>query len=212
MMDDPSYWFSDGLVAVYKDGKWGYIDKSGAVVAPFVYDYADDFYEGRAWVRAGDDVFLIDASGAIVAGAAAIPSSSAVLVDGEKVAFDAYNIADANYFKLRDVAFALNGAEKQFAVGWDADNNAISLVSGQAYTPIGGELEAKGEGAKTPAPTDSKIFLNGAEIQLTAYNIDGANYFKLRDIGAALGFGVDWDGANNAIAIDTSKGYAAQGN
>ena len=52
-----------------------------------------------------------------------------------------------------------------------------------------------------------QIILDGKEVTFTAYNIDGSNCFKLRDIGIAADFCVDWDGANNAIVIDTNKGY-----
>lgn len=141
---------------------------------------------------------------------AANPTASTVLVNGENAAFDAYNINGNNYFKLRDLAYILNGTEKQFEVGYDGAANAISLTSNQSYTTVGGEMTGKGDGAKTPAPTDSKILLNGSEIQFTAYNIDGNNYFKLRDIGQAFDFGVDWDGEQNSIVIDTSKGYTGQ--
>ena len=136
-------------------------------------------------------------------------TSSAVLVNGANVSFDAYNINDNNYFKLRDLAYILSGTEAQFEVEWDAANNAIRLTSGRAYTAVGGEMTGKGAGEKTPVLTSSKILLDGAEISLTAYNIDGNNYFKLRDIGAALDFEIDWDGAKNTIVIDTTKGYTA---
>jgi uncharacterized protein YkwD len=56
-------------------------------------------------------------------------------------------------------------------------------------------------------PTTSKVFVNGAEIQADAYNINGSNYFKLRDIGKAVGFSVAWDGAGDRILIDTMKPY-----
>ena len=139
------------------------------------------------------------------------PTASTVLVNGENVAFDAYNINDNNYFKLRDLAFTLNGTVKQFAVGWDGDNNAISLTSGQGYAPDGSEMKSKGAGNKTPSPTTSKIYLDGKDVQFTAYNIEGNNYFKLRDIGEAFDFGVTWDGARNTIVIDTSIGYTPEG-
>jgi hypothetical protein len=51
------------------------------------------------------------------------------------------------------------------------------------------------------------VLVNGKNTSFDAYNISGNNYFKLRDVGAAFGFGVDWDGAKNTIVIDTSKGY-----
>ena len=142
--------------------------------------------------------------------AAASPTASTVIVNGKNVAFDAYNINGNNYFKLRDLAFILSGTEKQFEVGWDADNNAISLTSGKAYTAVGGEMEGKGAGSKIANPTSSKIYLDGKEISLTAYNIGGNNYFKLRDVGQTFDFGVTWDGAKNTIVIDTSMGYTPE--
>lgn len=42
--------FSDGLAAVKKNGKWGYIDYDNNVVIDFQYDYAWDFNEGYAIV------------------------------------------------------------------------------------------------------------------------------------------------------------------
>ena len=143
--------------------------------------------------------------------ATANPTASTVLVDGNNVAFDAYNIADNNYFKLRDLTFTLSGTAKQFEVGWDGANNAISLASGQSYTVAGVEMTGKGGGTKEATPTDSRIILNGREVQFAAYNIDGNNYFKHRDIGEAFDFGVDWDGDRNTIVVDTSKGYSLDG-
>jgi len=139
----------------------------------------------------------------------ATPTSSSVLVNGTTVSFDAYNINGNNYFKLRDLASVLSGTGKQFDVTWDAAVNTINLVSGQAYTPVGGEMASKGSGNQTATLTTSTIYLNGAPVALTAYNIGGNNYFKLRDIGQALDFGVAWDGATNTITIDTSTGYTA---
>ena len=135
----------------------------------------------------------------------AIPTSATVLVNGANVAFDAYNIGGSNYFKLRDIAFALSGTEKQFDVEWR--DPAIMLTSGKSYTVLGGEMEGKGTGNKTPTPTNSAVYLDGKEVLFSAYYIEGNNYFKLRDIGETFDFGVDWDGAAQTIRIDTSKGY-----
>ena len=150
-----------------------------------------------------------NASTGTTSNAVASPTASTVYINGSIVAFDAYNIDDFNYFKLRDIAFAINGTEKQFEVGWSEAANAISLSSGRLYTVVSGEMSGRGSGNKVAAPTNSRIFLNGTEIYLTAYNIDGYNYFKLRDVGEAINFGVDWDEARNAITINTGKGYDA---
>jgi hypothetical protein len=141
----------------------------------------------------------------------AVQTSSTVIINGRYQAFEAYNINDNNYFKLRDLAFMLDGSEKSFDVGWDSVANAISLKSGQRYTTVGGELTVKGSGSKNATPTDSRITLDGKGVTFMAYNIEGNNYFKLRDIGEAFNFAVEWDGARDTIIIDTSKAYAANG-
>jgi uncharacterized repeat protein (TIGR02543 family) len=138
------------------------------------------------------------------------PTSSKVLVNGKAVTFEAYTINGNNYFKLRDIAQAVNKTEKNFEVKWDSKNNAINLISNKPYTPVGGEL-AKGDGkAKVAKPTTSKIYKDGKEISLTAYTINGNNYFKLRDIAKAFNIGVTWDGTTNTIGIDTSIGYVEE--
>jgi hypothetical protein len=138
----------------------------------------------------------------------ATPTASKVLVNGKDTAFDAYLIDGSNYFKLRDLAFVINGTQKQFQVGWDGANNAISLTSKTAYTPVGGEMaRSTTTGNKTPTATSSKIFLDGKEINLTAYLIDGNNYFKLRDIMKIFDVYVGWDGATSTITLDTSRSY-----
>ncbi len=136
-------------------------------------------------------------------------TASKVIVNGVETEFEAYNINDNNYFKLRDIAAVINGTEKQFAVFWDGEKNAISLLSNAPYTPVGGEL-AKGDGAaKQSVMTTSIVYKNEKPINLSAYNINGNNYFKLRDLGQAFDFDVSWDGINNCITIDTSSSYTA---
>lgn len=153
------------------------------------------------------------------------PTSSTVYVNGRKIDFDAYNINGNNYFKLRDLAMAIRGTEKQFEVEWDGKNNAIKLTTGKPYTPVGGELQPikedeeyiidskgnltviKKKSDKVAIPTTSKIYLNGKEVEFTAYKIDGNNYFKLRDVGKAINFGVEYDSKTKAITINTKTTY-----
>ena len=136
-----------------------------------------------------------------------IPTPSTVLVNGKAAEFEAYNINDNNYFKLRDLALVINGSEKEFAVGWNGDDNAISLTSGKEYEAVGGEM-VKGDGtSKLATPTTARVFLDGEEIKLTAYNINGNNFFRLRDLMKELDIGVTWDGETSTIGIDTSKPY-----
>ena len=140
----------------------------------------------------------------------ATPTAAKVLVNGSEQAFDAYNIGGNNFFKLRDLAYVLNGTEAGFDVTYDNATKAIALFSGLPYTAVGGELTGKGAGEKPAMPTSSRITLNGADVYLTAYLIEGNNYFKLRDIGEVFDFGVAWDGTLKVISIDTSIGYTAE--
>ncbi|WP_313164253.1 stalk domain-containing protein [Sedimentibacter sp.] len=143
--------------------------------------------------------------------ATAVPTASEVVVDGKNVSFEAYNIDGYNYFKLRDLAMAVTGSEKQFEVTWDAEKNAINLVSGEVYTPVGGEF-AVSEGTESVQAivNQSTIYIDGEEIALQAYTIGGNNYFKLRDVGEVFDIGVLWDGELNQIAIDTVVGYVVE--
>ena len=137
----------------------------------------------------------------------AYSTTSRVLVNGTEINFEAYNIFDNNYFKLRDIAMAISGTDKQFDVSWDAATGAVALLSGQTYKAVGGEL-ADGDGInKTAINGTSNITKDGVAVSLKAYMINDNNYFKLRDLGQALDFEVSWDGTNNCILIDTTKPY-----
>ena len=50
---------------------------------------------------------------------------------------------------------------------------------------------------------------DGQVIELTAYTINGNNYFKLRDLCNAFNVGVTWDSQTNTIGIDTNISYVA---
>lgn len=137
----------------------------------------------------------------------AVPTTSAVLVNGQKVAFDAYNINGNNYFKLRDLALTLSSTDARFDVVWSQDLGAVLMTSAKSYTPVGGEMRTGSSLNQTGVMNSSKVYLDGQSVDLTAYTILGNNYFKLRDIGKLFNFSVEWDGANQRIMIDTDKPY-----
>jgi len=131
---------------------------------------------------------------------------SKVLVDGKQVPFEAYNINNSNYFKLRDIAMAVNGTDKSFEVGFDKENNAISLLSDEAYTAHGGELAVSADlKDKKATLSTAKVYLDDEEIQLTAYTIGGNNYFKLSDLADQLGITITFDAKTNTIGIVTTS-------
>ena len=132
-----------------------------------------------------------------------LPSAHDVRVNGQLVAFTAFNIDGSNFFRLRDVAFAVNGTRSQFDVVWDEAMGAINILPGRGYVAVGTEM-ARGGGQAAPAmPSLAQINVAGQRAGLRAYNIEGYTYFMLRDLGAALGFVVYWDDAQRTVLIDT---------
>ena len=47
-------------------------------------------------------------------------SPQTIMVDGTRIQFEVYNTDGYNYFKLRDIAYVLDGTESQFGVSFDA--------------------------------------------------------------------------------------------
>ena len=137
------------------------------------------------------------------------PSPQKLSVDGTDADCDKYNIDGSNYFKLRDLAYLLSKSDSRFSVAFDAESNAVTVVPGGDYVPVGGELERGKDLSKTAVASKQSVLINGEAVEgISVYNIGGNNYFKLRDLGSALGFTVAFDAdANTAIVL--SKGSKA---
>lgn len=134
------------------------------------------------------------------------PTNDKLRVDGAAAAPAAYKIGGANYFKLRDVAMLLKGSMAQFSTEYDGEKNAVMITTGQPYQPIGGELGTVPTAAATATASNDAVYINGVKADLTAYKIDGANYYGLRELGKALGFNVGWT-QENGMFIESDKPY-----
>lgn len=144
----------------------------------------------------------------------AYASTQTVTVDGKPVTFYAYALKEGNgmtnYIKLRDVAQILNGSAAQFQVGYDG---SITITTKTAYTPNGSEMVQNFTGDQSYTVSTSPVTVNGQPTNLEAITLTDANgggytYFKLRDLGAALGFNVSWS-ADTGISIDPNSPYNA---
>ena len=124
-------------------------------------------------------------------------------VDGKSVACEKYNIDGNNFFKLRDIAFLLNGTDSQFDVGWDPEKQLVTITTLHAYTaPDNHELEQRGDLSADARRSAQTIEIDGAvRSDLTAWNIGGSNFFQLRELGRALGFDVDYLPASNTAVV-----------
>lgn len=122
--------------------------------------------------------------------------------------FSTYNIDDYNYFKLRNLANYMNDTSKSFDVSYNESKNSIEIVTNKKYSDFNADtfLE-KANGVKNATPSAQSIFIDGKEVKLNGYNIEGYNYFKLRDLASALNFNVRYDEVKKSVVIDPSNSY-----
>lgn len=70
--------------------------------------------------------------------------------------------------------------------------------------------------AETADPSQNKIFVNGEAQNISAYMIEGNNYFKLRDFAAIVNgtekqFRVEWDQTSQSIRMTSGMSYTLVG-
>lgn len=139
-----------------------------------------------------------------------IKSPQKLRVDGKLTDVRGYNIEGYNYYRLRDLAKALEG-KVDFSV--TGDSKTITMDRNGRYKSfrgdnIGGERERA-------IPKTMNIRVKGenpVDIIEQAYNIRGFNYFQLRSMGEVLGFSVDYDRAKNEALITTTSSKPGQEN
>jgi hypothetical protein len=164
-------------------------------------------YIGTADAPAAKVVLTGAAQNSVQSASATVPvitSTQQVAVNGQTVDCDRYVIEGYNYFKLRDIAAMLMGTDGEFAIDFDLASQTIYVTTGQTYTKVGGELNANHAPASTATSSSWSLMVDGKRAELTAYAINGNNYFKLRDLGSAIGFQVDYISQTNTAAITTT--------
>lgn len=130
-------------------------------------------------------------------------STAKLLVDGKEMDVSGYTVNSSNYYKIRDIAMLLRTTSAKFNVEWDESLGGISVLTGIKYVVIGGELDYDNSSVMEVEENSAPVYIDGDETQVTAYNINGSTYFKIRDLADLIGFEVDWDGDQQAIIIRT---------
>lgn len=128
-------------------------------------------------------------------------NDNAINIDGHYSTVASYNIGGHNYFRLRDLATFLADTNAEFDVAYDDDARAISIHSNTALN--GAPSLIKLNRNDIALPNTMAVMVDAQPVAPTAYNIDGFTYFKLRDLGTLLGFGVAWDEAVQSMVITT---------
>lgn len=139
----------------------------------------------------------------VVNNVSATLSNATIYINGNHANVGGYSVNDANYFKIRDIAYLLRNTASKFNVEWDGTRGGIVIKPGEDYVAVGGELSSDTADSIDVVENDTPIFVNGKQTAITAYNINGSAYFKIRDIADAAGFDIKWDGGSQSIDIIT---------
>lgn len=121
-----------------------------------------------------------------------------VKLDGKDVVIYGYNIDGYNYFKLRDLAAVLKDSQAKFGVEYK--DGVVTLTKAADYKVVDSdqkEVKAMSKGMLT----NDKVLVGDKTLTATAYKIDDLNYYKLRDLGKELGFGVGYDEATKSVLL-----------
>lgn len=132
---------------------------------------------------------------------------------------------------------ALHSVTVPAAVESIGDGNFVAGVGGGdgAYETVPMDLTIKGDtgsfaqlyartwgvafqslGSLRGVPTAATILIDGRQVRLEAYNINGHNFVKLRDAAAVLSgtrgqFSVDWDAETRWVTLSTGRLYSPVG-
>jgi len=132
-----------------------------------------------------------------------------LMLDGEDVDVQPYNIDGANYFKLRDLAALMSGTGSQFNVVYEAPN--MLVTTGEEYETIGGELVKGDDKSASCVPSSQVLLVDGERVDILVYNIGGNNYFQLRGLGELIGFSVDFTASTYTMIVETEGYEPAEG-
>ena len=219
--------FSSGLAwVVHEDGGCGYIDKTGKLVIPCLYDTVSlCSSDGMCAVSKDGKYGYIDKTGATVIpfeydGAYGAGAGLASVIKGGKCGLVDYSnnvVLPLEYDDITPceggVAYAVKGG-LLYIVTWDGSGDA-GTTPAKPSTPSASEQPTI---PATPAPmpvvvlSPQNLAVDGKDVTCEKYNIGGSNYFKLRDLASLLDgtgsqFDVGFDEATATVSITTGEAY-----
>jgi hypothetical protein len=62
----------------------------------------------------------------------------------------------------------------------------------------------------TATPSTQTFYVDGQQVELEAYAINGHNYVQLRDVGQVVDFNVCYDASKNAVIMEPDKPYTGE--
>ena len=202
--DVPFVQIADGFTIYYPEGA------SGWSTTNLWWGYSFQPYTPSASTGTPTPTPTPAASGKI-----AYARTQTIELDGKALTLPTYALKDSsgnetNFVRLRDIAYVLNGTAAKFNVGWDG---AVNITPRNDYVPDGTELKTPFSGDRAYKDNTAATKIDGVTVSLQAIvltddNGGGYTYYKLRDLGEALGFNVGWSSARG-IFIESNKPYTA---
>lgn len=138
--------------------------------------------------------------GVFAADIAVAPSQNALSVKSETTinkvdAVPAYMYNDSNYFMLRDI-----GKIVGYQVDWDKNTNKTILKKDKSVQKLDG-LSAVKQTENVNKGQQTIIIDENEYKDIECLNIDGYNYFKLRDLAEKMDFKCDWNNDTNSVIL-----------
>lgn len=129
----------------------------------------------------------------------ALYSAQTLVYNGSPVPLDAYNIEGYTYFRLRDLAALLSGSIFRFSLEIDEQAQHVNAVRFQENSDI---LTASGEDfSRSCTQSAWRLMVDGTATDCAVYNIGGHNFYRLRDLAAAIGFAVGYNADTAQVLV-----------
>ena len=132
----------------------------------------------------------------------AVRTSARIYLNDSPASIVGYEIGGNNYFKLRDLAYALKDTTSSFDLAWNAGANRVEVYTQRPYAGVKEENPASKRTVKA-VPASAELTVDGKTVEAAAYEINGNNYYKLRDLSELFSFSVHWLEESGSICIYT---------
>jgi len=193
---DATICFHNGTAVVEKNGKYGYINKTGELVVPLIYDYAFYCSDGVGCVQKDGKWGIIEFLRVGDKLGSVLYSNITAYIDGQ--AIPTSNINNRTMVVVEDLA------NYGFKVKWDCKERTlkVELNKNKKFKPLEIEKDMTVKSGDYKCDyfyTDIKTYLSGEEVE--SYNINGRtfiNFELLKKYGK-----VTWDGKARELRLVT---------
>ena len=132
-----------------------------------------------------------------------LPVIRTISIGGRREQLSGLNINNNTYYKLRDIAYLLNGTNKQFDIVYDTEKLDIIMELGKSYL---GDRSIEDMSSIKKMKLEEKqvsLYLKDEKHQMLGYSVDGNTYMRLRDLVELLEMEVEWSDETKEIVLVT---------